>query len=245
MFSKRVIPTLLMDGEGLYKTKNFKNAKYIGDPINSVKIFNEKEVDELVFIDISKSKDKLPNFEMLEEIASEAFMPLAYAGGLTKIEDVERVLRLGFEKVIINSAAYTNIPLISACVKKFGSQSIVGCIDIHRTFFGKYKIYSHKKDLLLHINDLVEAGIGELLIQNVDREGTLSGYDLELMRFISESVSIPVVASGGAGSLDNVRELFLKTKCTGAAVGSLFVYYGSTRSVLINYPERSILKELI
>ena len=245
MFSKRVIPVLLMDGEGLYKTHKFKKGKYIGDPINSVKIFNEKEVDELVFIDISKDKNTLPNYELLEEIASEAFMPLAYAGGLTKIKDVERVLRLGFEKVIINSAAFNNLDLITGSVKRFGSQSIVGCIDVYKSVFGRYKIYEQKKELFSHIEDLIRAGVGELLIQNVTREGTYKGYDIELMKSISERVNIPVVASGGANSLDNIREIFTNTKCTGAAVGSLFVYYGENRSVLINYPDRKTLKTLI
>lgn len=244
MFSKRVIPTLLIDGEGLYKTKNFKNRKYIGDPINSVRIFNEKEVDELVLIDISKDKDKRPNFELLKEVASEAFMPLSYAGGLRKIEDVEKVLRLGFEKVIINTAAYNDLNVIAACVKRFGAQSIVGCIDVSRTFFGKLRIYNQKKDLMLHISDLVEAGVGELLVQDVDREGTYKGYDINLFKLIADKVNIPVVASGGACSLDNVKELFSNTKCTGAAAGSLFVYYGKNRSVLINYPDRNTLIKL-
>ena len=245
MFSKRVIPVLLLDGEGLYKTQKFKNAKYIGDPINSVKIFNEKEVDELVFLDITKNKKKVPNFGMLESVASEAFMPLSYGGGLVRIEDVKKVLRLGFEKVIINAAAYSDLNFICECVRRFGSQSIVGCIEVSRTFFGKSRIYKQDKHLVPHLEDLVNAGIGELLIQNVDREGTYKGYDIELMKFIADSVDLPVIASGGANSLGNVKELLCNTKCTGAAAGSLFVYYGMNRSVLINYPDRHTIKALL
>ncbi len=245
MFSKRIIPVLLMEGEGLYKTNRFKKGKYIGDPINSVKIFNEKEVDELVLLDISKRRGNLLNFEMLEEIASESFMPLSYGGGLNKMEDVEKILRLGFEKVIINTAAYTDLKLISDCVNRFGSQSIVGCIDVSRNVFGKLRIHNQKKDLVLHISHLIEAGIGELLIQDVGREGTYKGYDIDLINFISDYVNIPVVASGGASSLNNIKELFNKTKCTGAAASSIFVYYGDNRSVLINYPERESLNKLL
>lgn len=248
MNKTRVIPVLLLRGKGLVKTVKFKQPLYIGDPINAVRIFNEKEVDELVFLDISATNNKQgPDFELLSDIASEAFMPMAYGGGVSNLDQVRRIFELGFEKVIINSAAYKNPDLISEAAAVFGSQSIVGCIDVRKTLFDRYELYSasgsvkEKVGLLQHLAALTQNGVGEILVNSVNLDGTMGGYDLKLLREVSAKVTVPVVACGGAGSIEHMVEAVRDGHATAVAAGSLFVFIGPHRAVLINYPDRKLL----
>ncbi len=252
MNKTRVIPTLLLRGQGLVKTVKFKDAKYLGDPINAVRIFNEKEVDELVFLDIAATPElRAPDFELLSDIASEAFMPMAYGGGISTLAQVQQIIELGFEKVIIGSAAYKNPDLISEAVAIFGSQSIVGCIDVRKTMFGRYELCSNsarvreKVDLSQHLATLSETGVGEILVNSIDRDGTMGGYDLKLLREVSAAVTVPVVACGGAGSIDDLVQAVQKGNASAVAAGSLFVFMGPHRAVLINYPERKVLADCL
>ncbi len=248
MNKTRVIPVLLLRGTGLVKTVKFKDPKYIGDPINSVRIFNEKEVDELVFLDITAtSEGRGPDFELLAEIAGEAFMPMAYGGGITTLEQVQRIFALGFEKIIIDTAAYASPELIREAVAIYGSQSIVGCVDVRRTLLGRYELCSHagktKQSIGLreHVQTLERLGVGEIIVNAVDRDGTLSGYDLKLIREVSSAVSVPVVACGGASGIDDFVAAVYEGGASAVAAGSLFVFVGPHRAVLINYPPRAEL----
>lgn len=248
MNKTRVIPVLLLRGQGLVKTVKFKDPKYIGDPINSVRIFNEKEVDELVFLDISATpENRGPNFEMLSDIASEAFMPMAYGGGIKTLEHIRKIFSLGFEKIVINTSSYDTPELIQNAAAIYGSQSIVGCIDVRRTLLGRYELYSQsgktRRDvgLLEHVAALEHLGVGEIIVNSVDRDGTMSGYDLKLLKQVSSIVSVPVVACGGASSIKDFADAVNQGGATAVAAGSLFVYVGPHRAVLINYPDRNEL----
>lgn len=252
MLSKRVIPTLLINKNGdLVKGQSFKNHKYVGDPINAVKIFNDKEVDELVILDISATKRNKLNFKLLEEIASQAFMPLAYGGGINKVDDVEKILYLGFEKVVLNTINFHDIEFLKECSDKFGSSTIVCSVDYKKKFLSGNKVFvnngkvSTKYSPLDFTKIIEEKGAGEIFLCNIDREGSGKGFDLETLEHISESVSIPVIASGGAGNLEDIKKVFTKTKASAAAAGDLFIYYGVHKAVLINYPEFSTLKDII
>jgi cyclase len=245
----RVIPVLLLRESGLVKTVKFRDPRYVGDPINAVKIFNEKEVDELVFLDITATPaGRGPNFDLLADIAGEAFMPMAYGGGVTTIEQVKALFALGFEKVIIDSASYDSLELITVAASIYGSQSIVGCIDVRRSLFGRVELCSHggtrkqSRSLVDHVQFLERHGIGELLVNSVDRDGTRTGYDLKLLREVSSAVTVPVIACGGAGGVDDFVAAVEQGGASAVAAGSLFVFYGPHRAVLINYPER---KELV
>lgn len=248
MNKTRVIPVLLLRGKGLVKTVKFKDPKYIGDPINSVRIFNEKEVDELVFLDITATPEgRGPNFELLADIAGEAFMPMAYGGGVTTLEQVQQIFALGFEKVVINTAAYISPQLIRDSAAIYGSQSIVGCVDVRRTFLGRYELASHAArtkqtiGLRSHVEELERLGVGEIIVNAVDRDGTQAGYDLKLIREVSSAVSVPVVACGGAAGIDDFVSAVHDGGASAVAAGSLFVFVGPHRAVLINYPARSEL----
>jgi cyclase len=248
MNKTRVIPVLLLRGKGLVKTVKFKDPKYIGDPINSVRIFNEKEVDELVFLDITATPEgRGPDFELLADIAGEAFMPMAYGGGITSLEQVQRIFALGFEKVVIDTAAYGAPQLIRDAVAIFGSQSIVGCVDVRRTLLGRYELHSHagktrqSVGLLDHVAGLERLGVGEIIVNAVDRDGTQSGYDIKLLQQVSSAVSVPVVACGGASGLDDFVAAVQQGGASAVAAGSLFVFVGPHRAVLINYPDRAEL----
>ena len=252
MNKTRVIPVLLLRGRGLVKTIKFKDPTYIGDPINSVRIFNEKEVDELVFFDIEASREKRgPDFDFLEDIASEAFMPMAYGGGITSIDQIRRIFRLGFEKVIIDSAAYAGEALIRQASSTFGAQSIVGCVDVKRTLLGRYELYSQSGrtkqpvNLLDHVRALEQQGVGEIIVNAIDRDGIQAGYDLKLIREVTSATQLPVVACGGAGSLDDMVAAINIGGATAVAAGSLFVFVGPHRAVLINYPSRAELSRLL
>jgi len=248
MNKTRVIPVLLLRGAGLVKTVKFKDPKYVGDPINAIRIFNEKEVDELVFLDITATpKGRSPPFDLLKDIAGEAFMPMAYGGGVSSLEQVKRIFGLGFEKVIINTAAYRDMELISEAAAIFGSQSIVGAIDVKSGLWGGYELRSgggRKKEsvgLAEHLGALERAGAGEILVNSMDRDGTMSGYDLKLLNQVRPCVKVPVVACGGAAGVNDFVDAVETGHADAVAAGSMFVFVGPHRAVLINYPDRSVL----
>lgn len=251
MLQTRVIPVLLLENKGLVKTKNFKDAKYVGDPLNAIKIFNEKEVDELIFLDIEASKQKKePNYELIKNFASECFMPVCYGGGISEIAQMKKIFSLGIEKVSLNSTALKNEQLIQEAVKIFGSQSIVISIDIKKSLFGKYQIYDHttkktlKTPFLEHIKRMEELGAGEILINNIDMDGIQKGYDIQLLQQVVDSVRVPVIACGGAGRLEDFKEAKVKANVSAVAAGSFFVFQGKHNAVLITYPKYDELEKL-
>lgn len=238
----RIIPCLLLRGNGLYKTVRFKNPVYVGDPINTVRIFNEKEVDEVVLLDFEASRNgRVPDFEKIREIASEAFMPMSYGGGVTTVEQAKRILALGVEKIILNSAAVETPGLVNELAAAVGSQSVVVAVDARKNLFGRYQTTwkNTEKSKATHpvqwAQEVCALGAGEILLNLVDRDGTGQGYDLELIREMAAAVSVPVVACGGAASNKNLAEA-LKAGASGAAAGSMFVFHGKHRAVLISYP---------
>jgi cyclase len=242
MLQKRFIPCLLLRNSGLIKTENFNKSVYLGDPINAIKIFNDKEADELIFLDIDASKEKRgPNFPLLRDIASECFMPLAYGGGISNLNEIELLIQIGIEKVVINNAALNNANLISEAVKYFGSSTVVGGIDVKKNIFGQYRVFDHvqKKTLSVLPKELainyVDAGVGELFLNNVDLDGTLLGYDLNLIKDVSTSIQVSLIASGGASSRENMLQA-IDYGASAAAAGAFFVFKGPHKAVLINYP---------
>jgi len=238
----RIIPTLLIENSDLVKTTKFKKPGYLGDPINALKIFNEKGVDEICVMDIQASKNGAgPNYDLLKEMASEAFMPLSYGGGITSISDMTDIFRLGYEKVIINTAWTGNNSLVREASERFGSQSIIVSIDYKRRF-GRYQCYTHDgtnkiKCTPIEMAKMAEkCGAGELLLYSIDRDGTRSGYDVETINQISHMISIPLIACGGAGSIADIKAA-LAAGADAVAAGSIFVYFGDINAVLINYPD--------
>ena len=243
MLRNRIIPCLLLQEDGLVKTTRYKKSEYVGDPINAVKIFNEKEVDELVFLDIAASRhNQPPNFSLIKKIASECFMPFCYGGGIKSMEDIRKILHIGAEKVAFNSVLFNNMNLIKTASKYFGCQSIVESIDVKKNLFYKYRVYNHTTNKTTRIDPvrfsktLEELGAGEIFLTSVDLDGTMSGFDIELIKSVSENVNIPVIACGGAGRLKHIKNVFDYTKVNAVAAGSLFVFNGKHRAVLINYP---------
>lgn len=251
MLRARVIPCLLLRNTGLVKTVRFDNPKYVGDPINAVKIFNEKEVDELIVLDIDASKRGAePNYELLADIASECFMPVCYGGGVASVEQALRIIQLGIEKISVNAAAIANPALVSALANELGSQSVVVGIDVKRDWLGRYRVFDASTGKLTgispeaHAKDLARAGAGEILLNNVDRDGEQVGYDLSLVEKVGCAVSVPVIASGGAGSLGDFSAA-VKAGASAVAAGSLFVFQGRHRAVLISYPPYQELEQLL
>lgn len=251
MFRPRIIPVLLLKNKGLVKTINFKSPTYIGDPINAVKIFNDMRSDELVFLDITASlENRLPSPEIISTISDEAYMPFAVGGGIKSVNDVKAMIGAGAEKVIINSAAVTNPELISQAAELFGRQSIIVSIDVKKNLFGKQKVYTHSgtKQTALnpveHAIEMEKQGAGEILINSIDREGCMTGYDIDLIKKITSVVKIPVIAVGGAGNLEHIKQVVTEGGASAAAAGSLFVYHGPLKGVLINYPEQKVLQHL-
>jgi cyclase len=241
----RIIPILLLKNNGLYKGKNFKDYKYIGDPINAVKIFNDKEVDELVVMDITASLNSHePNYILLHEIASECFMPLAYGGGLISTEMIRQIFKIGVEKAIINTHAIRNPDFVKDSVKYFGSSSIVASIDAKKNLFGKYNVYinsGQEKTNLQPIEwaiKLEQMGVGEIIINSIDKDGTLSGYDTELVFQVAKSVNIPVIAAGGAAGIIDFVNICKKYNASASAAGANFVFNGKHNAVLISYPSQ-------
>ena len=251
MLRVRVIPCLLLRRNGLVKTVKFENAKYVGDPINTVRIYNEKEVDELFFLDITATPDKKdPPYEMIREIATECFMPFAYGGGVRTFEQAARIFGIGAEMVCLNTQAAENPELLSRIADKFGSQAVVASIDAKRDFFGRYRVVTNGarnatgKDVVEQAKLMEKMGAGEILLTSVDRDGTFEGYDVELVRKVTRAVSIPVVACGGAGKLEHLPAPVKEGGASAVACGSLFVYQGKHRAVLTNYPTRAELTRL-
>lgn len=244
MLTRRLIPCLLLQNEGLVKTVKFKQARYVGDPVNAVRIFNELEVDELLFLDIAATVDSRdPSEALVREISSECFMPLAYGGGIRDVGTVERLLRAGAEKVVIGTCAVHEPDVVREAARAFGSQSIVVSIDVRQTLLGQYRVHVRSGrentglDPLEHARMMEQCGAGELMINSIDRDGTMKGYDLALVTRLSQSVAVPVIASGGAGSLQDFADAF-RAGASAAAAGSFFVFHGARRAVLINYPSR-------
>jgi len=252
MLYPRIIPCLLIKEKGLVKTINFKNPKYVGDPINAVRIFNEKEVDELMVIDIdATSEHREPDYRMIENLAAECRMPLAYGGGVTTSNQVQKIIQLGVEKVAISSAAIENPSLVSEAASRVGNQSIVVVLDVKKRLLGgKYEVYTHNghkatgKGPLELALQMEKMGVGEIIINSIDQDGLMNGYDLDLVEKIWNSIGVPLTVLGGAGSLHDISQLITKHRAIGAAAGSMFVFKGKYRAVLINYPNR-IEKEAI
>lgn len=244
----RVIPVLQLSKNKLVKTRCFKKPVYIGDPINTFRIFNEKQVDEIILLDIDASKNNQPpNHSLISQIAGECFMPLAYGGGITSIEMAKRIINSGIEKISVNSAVFNNQELIKQIAGEIGSQSLIASIDVKKNIFGKYKVYSHIKGLM-DINPVEFAqkleylGVGEILLTAVDKEGTYSGYDIPLIHSIASAVNIPLIANGGASCVNDFFKVIEEGKASAAAAGSMFVYKSSINGILINYPEQNVLK---
>lgn len=251
MLATRVIPALLLQDRGLVKTIKFKNPIYVGDAVNAVKIFNEKEVDELIFLDITASKkSRQPNFSLISELASECFMPFAYGGGITNLDEIQKILQLGVEKVVINHSVLTDIRFLEAAVRRFASSTIVVAIDVKKDLFGRFRVYDHvrhrttQKDPFNYARELEAAGAGELFINDVDRDGTYSGYNLPLLKGMTDLVSIPLIACGGASSLEDLKAAASDGGASAVAAGSLFVFQKPHRAVLISYPPAKTLQNL-
>ena len=243
---KRIIPTLLLHDESLVKTVQFDKFKYIGDPCNTVRIFNELEVDELLFLDIKASISKMkPNLKILKEIADECFMPLSYGGGITTVDDAKKIFDIGFEKISINSSLFNDPKLIKKISNIFGSQSVIGSIDVKKNFLGKYSVYSHsgnkKKDEepVQWAKNLEKCGAGEILLTSINNEGMWSGFDIHLVKSLCDAVNIPVIANGGAGNISHLNEVFKKTSVSAVALGSMVVFQKKGFGVLINFPEKN------
>lgn len=247
----RIIPCLLLQGKSLVKTVKFKNPQYIGDPINTVRIFNQMEVDELILLDIGATKlGTQPQFELIEDIASECFMPICYGGGIRDIESMQRIYRSGVEKIAINTYALEHPEFIKIASEIFGSQSLILSVDVKKNLFGKYEIYYqghntfYKRDLYNYILEAEKFGVGEILLTSVDRDGTWEGYDLSLIKSVSEKISVPLIAAGGAGKLTDFYDATVKAGASAVAAGSMFVYQGKNLGVLINYPSAKELTYL-
>lgn len=226
------------------KTTKFSDARYLGDPINIVRIFNDKEVDELIFVDITATVERRkPALEYIREIATECFMPLCYGGGVRGLEDMDTLYAAGVEKIAINSYAVEKPAIVGDAARRFGSQSVVVSMDVRRTMFGKYEVRTHggrRKtglDPVEHARRSEDAGAGEILLTSIDRDGKMQGYDLDLVRTVSDAVGVPVIASGGAGSVDDLASAVNVGGASAAAAGSLFVFQGPHRAVLIHYPD--------
>jgi imidazole glycerol-phosphate synthase subunit HisF len=250
MLRNRVIPCLLMLNGGLVKTVRFKDPKYVGDPINAVHIFNDKEVDELAFLDIgATSSNREPDFDLLADIASQAFMPFSYGGGITNVEQVKRLYGLGVEKIVLNTAAATNPRLVEQAAAIAGSSGVVVSVDVRRSWLGKESVYIRggrqdlKRDPVSYVVDMERAGAGEILLTSIDRDGLMSGYDLDLIGRVTKAVTIPVIAAGGAGELRHFRDA-VDHGAAAVAAGSMFVFHGRHRAVLITYPNYQQLEQL-
>jgi cyclase len=248
MNNVRIIPILLFKDFGLYKSVKFKDHKYVGDPINAIRIFNDKEVDELVFLDIQASiKKKKPDYEMLSDIASECFMPLCYGGGIKNLGDIEKILYTGVEKVSINTAAIEDANLIQEASKEFGSSTVVVSVDVKKTLLSGYKVFTRsgkhntKFNPVEYVKLMEDRGAGEILLNSIDADGTMTGYDLTLVKKVTESVSIPVIACGGAGSINDMQKVVTQSNASAVAAGSFFVFQGKHRAVLITYPKKELL----
>lgn len=243
MLRPRIIPSLLIHDNGLVKTVNFKKPKYVGDPINAVKIFNEKAVDELAIFDIDATiLGKEPNYSLIERLASQSMMPLCYGGGVKTVEQAQRIFTLGIEKIALSSAVIQNPKLITQIADRVGSQSVIVVLDVKKKLLGGYEVYTHNGKKATGVNpfnfveEAQKLGAGEIVINSIDRDGVMKGYDLELIAKIREKISLPMTVLGGAGSLKDIETVIDKHGVIGVAAGSLFVFKGRYKAVLINYP---------
>lgn len=247
MVQPRIIPCLLVHEGGLVKTTRFGDPKYVGDPINAVRIFNEKEVDELIVVDIDATREgREPNYRMIADLANECRMPLCYGGGVQTVEQVERIIGFGVEKVALSSAAIGRPELVSEAARQVGSQSVVVVLDVARTgLLRRYEVMTHNGKVKTGLDPvpwakrLEELGAGEVVVNAIERDGVMQGYDLDLATRIREAITLPMTLLGGAGSLTDIEDLIRTHRIIGAAAGSLFVFKGKYRAVLINYPNRS------
>jgi cyclase len=251
MYRPRVIPILLLKGKGLVKSIRFRNHKYIGDPINAVRIFNDLKADELIFLDIQASKEKRTiSLDFVHKVGNEANMPFAVGGGIRSINEIKKIINAGAEKVIINTHAVENPSFIKQASEEFGSSTIVVSMDVKKKLFGKKQLYTHGGNFPSGIYPIdfaqlmEEKGAGELILNSIEQDGTMAGYDLELIETVSKAVSIPVVAAGGAGQLDDFKNAVNDAYASAVAAGSMFVYHGPRRAVLINYPNQLLLNKL-
>lgn len=251
MLRPRIIPCLLIQDGGLVKTTRFRDPKYIGDPINAVKIFNEKEADELIVFDIDATAiGREPNFRLIAQLAAECRMPLCYGGGIRTVEHAKRIIGLGVEKIALGAAAVANPEIISNIASEIGSQSVVVVLDVKANIFGKQLVWSHNgrkntgKSPLDFACEAADLGAGEIVINSIDYDGQMRGYDLSLAKRIRESVRIPITVLGGAGCLDDIKKLFQSCGVVGAAAGSFFVFKGVFKAVLISYPS-PVEKEML
>jgi imidazole glycerol-phosphate synthase subunit HisF len=247
----RIIPVLLLKNGGLVKSVRFRDHKYVGDPINAVRIFNEKEVDEIVLLDISATADKkTPDLPIIKNIVSEAFMPMAYGGGISTLAEIDSLVSSGIEKVVLNNTAFRDRKFISQAAKQVGSQSVVVSIDVKKNWLGKYKVYvmngseNTSMDPVAFSKQVANEGAGEIFLQSIDQDGGFGGYDLALIKAVSEAVDIPVVALGGAGSVDDFTSA-IRHGASATAAGSMFVFQRPHRAVLISYPTQQELKEKV
>jgi cyclase len=243
MLRPRIIPSLLIHDNGLVKTVNFKNPKYVGDPINAVKIFNEKAVDELAIFDIDATVlGKEPNYSLIERLASQSMMPLCYGGGVKTVEQAQRIFSLGVEKIALSSAVIQNPKLITQIADRVGSQSVIVVLDVKKKLLGGYEVYTHNGKKATGINpfkfveEAQRLGAGEIVINSIDRDGVMKGYDLDLIAKVREKISLPMTVLGGAGSLEDIEKVINSHGVIGVAAGSLFVFRGPYKAVLINYP---------
>jgi len=246
MLRPRIIPCLLVHKGGLHKTVQFGSPKYVGDPINAVKIFNEKEVDELVVLDIDATpRGAEPDYELIRNLAAECRMPLCYGGGVRTLEQAVRIIKMGVEKVALSAAAVADPGLVTAIAEHVGSQSVVAVLDVKRGKGGAPEVWTHRatrnsaKDPAAFAAELERRGVGEITLNDVDRDGVMKGYDLELVKRVRAAVTVPMTVLGGAGSLSDLETLIRSFGIIGAAAGSLFVFKGVYKAVLINYPRRA------
>lgn len=249
-YRPRIIPTLLIDKGMMVKTVRFQKPRYLGDVVNAVKIFNNKGVDELCILDISATMlEKDPDFDLLHDIATEAFMPLSYGGGITNIEQIKKLFKTGYEKIILNTALVKNPELVRQAVSYAGSQSIVASIDVKKDLFGKELCYIGDGDIKTGKSPIELAkyaeklGVGEIILTSINSEGMMNGYDVDLVQKVSDCVDIPVIANGGAGKIEDIRDVLKIGHADAAAAGSFFVYYGRNRAILITAPSEEELLE--
>jgi cyclase len=247
----RVIPVLLIRKGGLVKSVRFKNFKYVGDPINAVRIFNEKEIDEIVVLDIDAGRERRgPSFTQISELAGEAFIPLSYGGGITTIDEIKKLFYLGIEKVILNYQAFADTSLVTEAAKLVGSQSVVVSIDVKKNFFGKYKVYVRNAtentglEPMEYALKMQDAGAGEIFLNNIDRDGTYEGYDLQLIKMLSHGLNIPLIACGGASGMKDFPDA-INSGASAVAAGSIFVFQRPHNAVLISYPSQKDMIEKV
>lgn len=246
----RVIPCLTISGKSLVKTVKFKNPRYLGDPINAVRIFNDKEVDELIILDIDNGKTGRPQFDFIKDIVSEAFIPVAYGGGISSIEDCKCLFSCGVEKIILNTANSNGYDLLKKASKLFGKQSVVTSIDVKKNIWGQYNIFFNggkKKcnEVFKDYLEIINQYSGEVFLCNIDIEGTMKGFDYTIINNVKKYLSVPLIVCGGAGNMNDVIDLIKGENCDAVAAGSIFVYHGKHQGILINYPDPHVLDNML